>query len=103
MGVSFGQPGASPCLPLTPWPSASSSNGNFPLQEDRGSSLLCNARHSSSEGDGDRMYKHQGPRGQKGLLPDRGQEASDALGDSAGRIDVWGWGRITDIRDGELG
>lgn len=49
------------------------------------------------------MYKHQGPRGQKGLLPDRGQEASDALGDSAGRIDVWGWGRITDIRDGELG
>lgn len=49
------------------------------------------------------MYKHQGPWGQKGLLPDRGQEASDALGDSASRIDVWGWGRITDIKDGELG
>lgn len=46
------------------------------------------------------MYKHQGPWGQKGLLPDRGQEASDALRDSAGHIDVWGWGKITDIKDG---
>lgn len=49
------------------------------------------------------MYKYQGPRGQKVLLPDRGQEASDALRDPAGHINVWGWGGITDIKDRGLG
>lgn len=38
----------------------------------------------------DRIYKHQGPWGQKVFLPDRGQEASDALRDPAGDINVLG-------------
>lgn len=75
----------------------------FPSKKTEAVPCTATPDAAAVRGDGDRMCKHQGPRGQKGLLPDRGQEASDALRDSASQIDIWGWGRITDIKGGELG